>query len=326
MVSTRKKDYGEAPLKQRPTAATQQVVMMTHEPGPCSEFTLFPKLPGELRGMIWNESMTPRLVVVEPSGMEHKRGAKYSKTLPAQLRVDSDSRFWALRRYNLRFTITVFVSTEGSYRKFSAIWRQANVVKSPDDTLGLLGWDHLPTGVTHKFHLQSANWDGLWVGNCPETSSDGAQPEVKKVAFLGGKLASSAGFVHDLNSTITWDVNTILHTESTKLREMYPPLGSLWSTIPDPYYSMNHVLIHSRNFSGSFQEWGERLLLRVSQEAIARWRGAPDIMAFELGEQPEQISGPTHIAFDGSSSADQEGFYESIEWTWSQRFPIYQGF
>lgn len=224
MVCTRKKDYGEAPLKQRRTAAAQQyVTRKTDDRGNYLEFTLFPKLPGELRDMIWKESMTPRLVVVEPSGIVYMRCPAYTKkVLPAQLCVNSESRFWALRRYSLRFTITLIVNLDGQHtwdcHNFRGSRHHANVVMSPDDTLGLLGWDCVPHGVKQKLQVESVNWDSPWMGNWPNTSSGGAQPEVKKVAFLGRKLGSRAEIIHALNSTVSWDVNTILHADSTKLR------------------------------------------------------------------------------------------------------------
>lgn len=89
---------------------------------------------------------------------------------------------------------------------------------------------------------------------------------------------------------------------------------------------MGNVLIHSRNFNGSLQEWGERLLYRARNRALADWREAPDILSFELGKQPEKISRPTELVRKATKFADPEGFYELSEWEWSQRFPSPRGF
>lgn len=288
--------------------------------------------------MIWQASMTPRLVAVGPKGLGHPRSHHSTKILPALLSVNKDSRYCALRHYTLRFTITLTVDKTGQHGwdcpKFQGTTYHANVVMCPDDTLGLLGWETLDLGHRTRFRVKSANGEGPWE-NCP--TSAGAQPEVKKVAFLGSDIAFNRKIVHDLNSVVSWNLDSILHTSSTHVRKW----GShccLWLSLPHAPHSKGVILVQSRNFNGSFANWAQRLMYRARHGALPLWRGSPDILAFQLGKKPETISRPSDyvpaesvqdlyaVLPDRFVSNILGDFYASREWKWSVRYPDRRGF
>jgi hypothetical protein len=330
MVSTRKKDYGEpGPLKRgapQPTQQDESKESHTANQMPCTEFTFFPKLPHELRIDVWKASMTPRLVVVEPHGDGYRRHRAYNKKiLPAQFSVNSEAREIAVRRYNLGITVTLIVDKNGDHRwscpSFRGIMHHANVVMSPDDTLGLFGWDTLLKGVGWKVRVESVDLNRLRSWNRRDITMCGAQPEVKKVAFLGYHLGSRPKLIHTLNSIVSLDMNTVLHTESTTLRKLNPD-GRYNPPRADKY--MDNVLIHSRKFSGTLQDWVERLLFRARRDSLPSWFGAPDIVAFELGKEPEEVPRPK--TFVDNKWMDPEGYYLWHEWRWRRNNPCPQGF
>lgn len=343
MVSTRKKDYGDAPPpKQRKLhpegrlnyvevhRTTSKLFSLTNtdKQKPITEFALFPKLPCEVRLMIWEASMAPRLVPVGPRGQ--KRFSQQSKQiLPALFSVNKDSRHCALRHYTLRFIITLYVDETGKHRwycpKFKCTKYHANVVMSPKDTLGLLGWDTLNLGYEARFRVKNADGKGPWK-SYPINHGAQSEPKVKKVAFLGPDIASRCGTVQRVNSK-RWDLNSILHAKSTRVRQEW--VG--------PQYR-DFVSFQSRKFNGNLEEWGKRLMYRAKHGALATWKGAPDILAFELGMEPKEIPQPWNVV--PARSVQElyavlppiyvegilDDFYETCEWRWSVRFPSRQGF
>ncbi|KAH8753527.1 hypothetical protein F5883DRAFT_650873 [Diaporthe sp. PMI_573] len=351
MVCTRKKDYGEPPPpKQRRPRATQQDAITkpdaaaavgdanqdesktskshTDQQGPYTEFPSFSKLPCELCLMIWEESMTPRLVAVGPKAIGGRRLIQHIRSmLPSQLSVNSESRHAALDHYKMRFTISITIDKarfdHNCWRFKSEVTRhQARVVMSPDDTLGLLGWEKLVLWSSCTFQVENANGISPWDSESKPMAFR-AQPDVKKVAFLGLDLAWNARIVHDLNSTVSWNLDSILHKKSTRPRKLYS-LWDPWYSDSEAAYSKDHVLIHSRNYNGSLQEWGARLLCRASREDIPDWRGAPDILAFELGKEPEEVPRPR--TFVVNEWEDPEGYYVMREWSRRRYDPAPQGF
>lgn len=285
--------------------------------------------------MIWQASMNPRLVAVGPKGLGRPRSYHSRKILPALLSVNRDSRYCALRHYTLRFTITLTVDETGQHRwncpKFKGTTYRANVVMCPDDTLGLLGWETLNLGHGMRFQVQSANGKGPWE-NCP--TSAGAQPKVKKVAFLGPDIALNHEIVDDINSLVSWDLDSILHTKSTSVRKW----GSFWHHHARAPSYKSIILVQSRKFNGSLEDWGKRLMYRAKRGALPLWHGAPDILAFELGKEPETIRRPINYV-PAESVQDLYAvlpyqyvlrilgeFYASREWRWSVRYPDRRGF
>ncbi|POS75619.1 hypothetical protein DHEL01_v205978 [Diaporthe helianthi] len=295
---------------------------------PCMEFTFFQKLPPELRIEVWKISMRPRLVVLEPNGKWCNSRSDFTKKIfPAYLSVNCEARDCALRHYSLRVTITVAVDTR-RYQNLNYYPRyHANAIMSPDDTLGFLGWENFANSRRYgwKFQVDNANSSGPWASNRPDASLCGIQQQVNKVAFLTSNFRSNSKIIDELNSTVSWDVRSILHTKSDKLRKLSPP-GASWYEIGNPHYIKDHVLMHSRNFSGSLQEWGERLLHRFNNDGLLHLTGLPDILAFELGKQPDTMPAPPPALLMGSAYPSAEELYFWGEWRWLQSHPCSQGF
>lgn len=343
MVCTRKKYYGDAPppkqrkrdpkgwlsyVEVRGTASKVRSLTDTDKQKPITEFPLFPKLPCEVRLMIWEASMMPRLVPVGPRGI--KRFSQQSKQiLPALFSINKDSRYCALRHYTLRFTITLTVDETGKHRwncpEFQCTKYHANVVMSPDDTLGLLGWDTLKLGYEARFRVKNANGKGPWQSH-PVNHGAQSKPKVKKVAFLGPDIAHRHETVQALNS-MRRDLKSVLHAKSTRVRQEW--VGSR---------HRGFVSFQSRKFNGNLEEWGKRLMYRAKHGALATWKGAPDILAFELGKKPEKIPMPWTVV--PARSVQElcavlppiwverilDDFYKTCEWRWSVRYPSRQGF
>lgn len=288
--------------------------------------------------MIWQASITPRLVAVGPNGLGRPRSDHSKRILPALLSVNQDSRYCALRHYTVRFTITLTVDETGKHRwncpEFRGKNYHANVVMSPDDTLGLFGWETLNMGHGTRFQVRSANGKGPWESY---PTSHGAQPEVKKVAFLGRDIALNRKIVGDLNSVVSWDLDSILHTNSTNVRKWVAPCYP-WLNLPHAPYFKDYILVQSRRFNGNLEDWGKRLIFRATHRALPLWDGAPDILAFELGKKPKTIICPANLV--PAESVQQlyaalpqnyvrnilADFYASREWTWSRRYPDPRGF
>lgn len=319
MVCTRKKDYGDAPPpKKRMPSSIRKFTIAVKGPDavaetgllydtrgtleksrhntqiPYTEFTLFQKLPCELRLMIWEASMTPRLVPVVPKSRRSTgrfRFPRGKKILPALFSVNKESRYCALRHYTLRFTIALTVDQTGLHKwdcpNFKGTTHRAHVLMSPDDTLGLIGWESLYLGHKMRFRVEKGNETSPWE-NYP--INHGAEPEVKKVAFLGRDVAwDPQNFVHNVNSMFSWDLDLILHTKSTHARKLNAPSDS-WYLWEAPSLKQD-VLIQSRNFNGSVEDLGIWLMYRAQHWMLTPrsryWTGMPDIFALKLVKKPE---------------------------------------
>lgn len=94
------------------------------------EFTLFPRLPIELRFKIWEASIEARIVTVDPLQRDTVHGpvnksAVWQK-VPAILHTHEESRCWGLRIYRLSFA--ELLTVRPAYFNFSL------------DTLSILPW------------------------------------------------------------------------------------------------------------------------------------------------------------------------------------------
>lgn len=124
MVTTRKKDYGSVPPPpRRPPRQRKE---------PLSEFTLFPRLPLELQLMIWQASMTPRLIVFAPKSLETPISLHSKRILPSLFSVNQGSRYCAIRYYTIRLTLSLTIDETGKLEwgspEFQSTTQQANVV------------------------------------------------------------------------------------------------------------------------------------------------------------------------------------------------------
>ncbi|KAG8158250.1 hypothetical protein KVR01_012011 [Diaporthe batatas] len=334
MVSTRKKDYGEPPP---PKKRARPKVNEDDDPNQISsmKFTWFPKLPPELRIEIWKMSMTPRLVVVQPRWIAARRLLlKFKKTMfPAHLSVNCEAREIAWRHYSLKLTLTVTVDITGLHSwdcpDFQSRQYSARAVMSPDDTLGFLGWEDIRREYGWKFQVESEERSDPWARWAPQNARlCGAQPqpEVTKVAFLRPDFRCNPEAIDFLNFSNSRDLRSILHTKSDKLRKIFTH-GSPGHTTPGPGSPKDHVLIHSRNFNGTLEQWGERLLRRIEFGGLPESQEPPDILAFELGRQPDPI--PVlkwfgSLAKWAGSSPEDKYFWR--EQAWVLRLPDSRGF
>lgn len=301
MVCTRKKDYGEPPLRLRQPAPTPLHAIMkpdaaavagndnqdeskephTDKKEPYSEFTLFSKLPCELRLEVWKHSMAPRLVVVAPKTLGERRLQYSRKMLPVQFSVNSEARECALRRYNLRFTIRISATDPRPPTHYLELFRgdrhHAHVVMSPDDTLGFLGWEAVRIGSDLErrwhFRVEHSNATSPWHSRNKPTTS-GAQPEVKNVVCLGKAHVSNTNVVHDLDLTASRNLDSIPYQKFATTRKFGSPWFSFWEEI---YFDDNLQIPYFKSV-GNLEEFGRFVLpwLRCSGTI---WR-------FELGCMP----------------------------------------
>lgn len=187
----------------------------------------------------------------------------------------------------------------------------------PDDTLGFMGWETLDFKHGTRFEVREAN-------GSPWTSFPNSTGRVNKVAFLGRDIARDTKIIDDLNSVVSWDLESILHKESAigDLRKWYPD-HSLWIK--------RRLLIQSRYFDGDLGEWARRLIYRAKKKTLPLWRGAPDILAFELWKKPKAIRFPDPY-IPAATVQDLyrvlphsfvvrllDDFYASMDWRWDQR-------
>lgn len=134
MVTTRKKDYGSVPPPaRRPPRPRKE---------PLSEFTLFPRLPFELQLMIWQASMTPRLIVIAPKSFMTPLSHPSRRTLPSLFSVNQGSRYCALRHYTIRLTLSLTIDETGMHEwdcpEFQSTTHRANFVsKQLPTSIGL---------------------------------------------------------------------------------------------------------------------------------------------------------------------------------------------
>jgi hypothetical protein len=162
MVCTRKKDYGEPPSKKRKqvtssrqqsTPAHEDVVEIRDEPkakhigsqDSCTEFTLFPLLPTELRFMIWEDciNLKPQLVLVKPKPVkkhEMKRPAQLPRAVMSYpvlqlLSVNKESRDYVVRHYTLRFLPQNSMTYRLSNGRNTQLGYSLSQLENPDQSL-----------------------------------------------------------------------------------------------------------------------------------------------------------------------------------------------
>lgn len=321
MVTTRKKDYGSAPP---PTRRPPRPPRQRKEP--LSEFTLFPRLPLELQLMIWQASMTPRLIVAAPKDLRTRFPHHSRRILPSLFSVNQGSRYCALRHYTIRMTLSRIIDERGKHAKFQSTTHRAKVVSKQlptkwaipllltycglserylnkalssvlrkltstaavctDDTLGFMGWETLDFEHRTRLEVKDAN-------GSPWTSFPQSTGRVNKVAFLGSNITWNNKMVDSLNSMASCDLGSILHKEpiNDDLWKWYPN-NETWNILLHRPLNNRRLLIHSRNFNGSLEAWAQRLIHRAKRGTLPLWSGAPDILAFELQKKPKPVYCP----------------------------------
>lgn len=194
-------------------------------------FSHFQQLPCELRLMVWEAAMTPRLVAVRPrpcpkdhdeARNRKNREISLLRGIPALLAVNQEARHVALRHYTWRFTIDVTISTGLAWSPMDGEHQRARVVMSPDDTLGLFRCKQSWTERVRisKFVVKAAN-DKRSPWRIHATT-DAPKHGFKKVAILGDAIESNLHIVRALNITL-WDLDSILHAESDDVRTASSP-------------------------------------------------------------------------------------------------------
>lgn len=221
--------------------------------------------------------MTPRLVSVGSRTTRTRRAQHSRNVLPVQFSVNSESRECALRHYNLRFTISLTVSRKPFHALSSwdcVLWEgvrhNANVVMSFDDTLrifGSEGW-RLKRNHVWKCRISNANMASPWNSQSQWTSI-GGQPELKRVARLGPDFTSHARILNDLNSTVSWNLDSMLDKKYARVRKLASSGGPREET-----YLKGHVLRLHAKFLHNLKEGSQRL--------VPVREGGPDVRIFEL--------------------------------------------
>lgn len=256
--------------------------------------------------MIWEASMTPRLVVVTPKPDEMWEAQRSSPgiLLPAIFSVCKESRHCALRHHVWKFTIIV-KSLSRTYsdaqRPRLMTMEHARVVMSPSDTLGFLGWKFQTCfGRTLRIDVESADetspWEILSTRHSP-------QPEVKRIALLDHNLSAKHRIFSDLNSTPSWYLDSNLHNVGSTTSWVVDPYlqtsaFKAWSVIPhypwdnpmDEPYSKHKISIRPHTFLGSLWEWGAFLwpgFRRHVYDDLTTQMEA-DIVSFEFIEKTEE--------------------------------------
>lgn len=239
-------------------------------------FSRFQQLPCELRLMVWEAAMVPRLVAVIPRPCpkihdlardRKNREISLLRGIPALLAVNQEARRVALRHYTWRFTIDLTISSDGPWFPGSQ-YRRARVVMSPDDTLGLFrckqSWRE---GVRiSRFDVKIANDKRNPWRIHPTT--DAPKHGFKKVAILGDAVESNLHIVRALNITL-WDLDSILHLESAGMRIARSP------------HTKQKILLESAKTTPEF--WGRlgtvpnfgQFLMNQNSQSL-------DILAFQL--------------------------------------------
>lgn len=243
MVRTRKQDYTGDVMQQEHRQARQPTRTETVRKVGRSKadhigkrnsgmlFSVFQRLPCELRLMVWEAAMAPRLVAVipRPCPKDHdlardrkNREISLLRGIPALLAVNQEARHVALRHYTWRFTIDITISTGFPWSPLDAEHRRARVVMSPDDTLGLFrckqSWRERVR--ISRFDVKIANDKRNPWRIHPTT--DAPKDGFKKVAILGDAVESNLHIVRALNITL-WDLDSILHSESEDARTASSP-------------------------------------------------------------------------------------------------------
>lgn len=279
MVCTRKKDYGEPPVKKRRVKP--------------KEFIFFSKLPCELRLEIWKHSMNDDAAV----GLEGIDTVAYwwkhiRTVLPAQFSVNLESRECALRHYNLRLSISVTVGRLRShwwprYEKCEGFRYHANVVLSSDDNLCVFGEEWMSAQPRHvwKCQISNANTTSPW-NSQSKSRPVGARPEVKQLAPLGPDLTSHARILVNPNSMVSWDLDLpildldrdhdMLLRKKPKPSFCGPQYVRLEEAVGQDF--TGHVLVLHARFLENLEA--------LSQTLVPALDGGPDIRPFELRWKP----------------------------------------
>lgn len=278
MVRTRKKDYADEAMQQehRQTAQSRHVGMArgdaaTHigKRSRDEVFHGFQQLPCELRLMVWEAAMTPRLVAVKPRPCpkisdlardRKNREIKLIRGIPALLAVNQEARHVALRHYTWRFTIDADIN--GRHRR-------ARVVMSPDDTLGLFRCEQQLdlTAEVLDFQVKVANDKSSPWRIHQTTGAPHGQHCFKKVAILGDAIESNLHIVRALNVTL-WDLDSILHAASNEVRTARSP------------HTKHKILIRSANMTQDSKAPMPPLLDQIQPH----YGQEVDILAYEFAE------------------------------------------
>lgn len=275
MVRTRKQDYGQAAQQTRARASKADHIGKQNEG---MVFSRFGQLPCELRLMVWEAALTPRLVAVIPrpclkdrdeARNRNNREISLLRGIPALLAINPEGRHVALRHYTWRFTIDVTVSNEDPWFPDEE-YQRARVVMSPDDTLGLFRCENSWTERVRisRFDVKIANdtrspWRLHETTNAPEHG-------FKKVAFLGTAIESKLDIVRALNTTL-WDLDSILHSESAEIRRARSP------------HTKHEILLESAKVAPRFWDLVEAL---PNRRQVLRSQNTQhiNILAFQLAE------------------------------------------
>lgn len=194
-------------------------------------FSPFQRLPCELRLMVWEAAMVPRLVAVipRPCPKDHdlardrkNREISLLRGIPALFAVNQEVRHVALRHYTWRFTIDVTFSTGFPWSPLDGEHRRARVVMSPDDTLSLF---RCKQSWRERVRISRSD---VKIANDKRSpwrihpTTDAPKHGFKKVAILGDAVESNLHIVRALNITL-WDLDSILHSESDDARTASSP-------------------------------------------------------------------------------------------------------
>lgn len=280
MVRTRKKEYDKALRHQQQSAAGQTTnvapVASEGNENDASEtllfgkkmhsrtFTRFRELPIELRLMIWKFAMVPRLVMVNFKDAETRSQARRRKTqrsseihaIPALLAVNNEARNIAIRTYTWRFTIYINLRHHGLFGRGEWEHARARVVMSPEDTLGFFRCKvyHRRTVSVSGCNIEEPDSSSPWARHPTITVSP---VSLQKVAILGWAIKSNPRIVKALNSSI-WDLDSILHSDSTGARTLRPPHGP-WQCYDElaEFHEKRNIVIRTVTEDKSFREWAE---------------------------------------------------------------------
>ena len=227
MVRTRRKDYAEEAKTARGVVG-DHVGKRRH-----GAFHIFQELPCELRLMVWEAAMTPRLVAVNPSpypkDLDEARNRKNREIslirgIPPLLAVNQEARHVALRHYTWRFTMDYMIVHRG-WEPAESERRRAHVIMSPEDTLGLFRCRDNSMGAVDRirdFDVKVAN-DKRSPWRVHQTTDAPREPHwFKKVAILGSAIKSNLHIVRALNITL-WDLDSILNAPSAGVRMARSP-------------------------------------------------------------------------------------------------------
>ncbi|KAG8164550.1 hypothetical protein KVR01_006468 [Diaporthe batatas] len=241
-------------------------------------FHRFQDLPAELRLMVWEAALAPRLVAVKPR-LCPKKSEKASnleisllRGIPALLAVSQESRYLALRHYTWRFTIDLyFVCRNGLGYVEVESHRRARVVMAPGDTLGLFrcqpNWYSYVRPVDFLVRVADEK-RSPWRIHPTTSAPRGGEDWFRKVAILGTALERNLYIARALNSTL-WDLESLLHGRSTVARTARSP------------HTKHKIFIASAEMeqvSSSASNIANALSARLRLED--RW--SPDIWAYEL--------------------------------------------